>query len=131
VLIVEDEIDNRKVLAAALRHCGADVECSSTAAEGFARIDEWDPDVLVCDIALPDLDGCLFLEQLRSRESRERLTPALALTVLGRPDEQARITAAGFDVFRQKPIDPLDLAHEVARLASPLRNNRNSPAATP
>jgi len=131
VLIVEDEIDNRKVLAAALRHCGADVECSSTAAEGFARIDDWDPDVLVCDIALPDLDGCLFLEQLRSRESRERLTPALALTVLGRPDEQARITAAGFDVFRQKPIDPLDLAHEVARLASPLRNNRNSPAATP
>jgi signal transduction histidine kinase len=118
VLIVEDEIDNRKVLAAALRHCGADVACSSTAAEGFERIREWDPDVLVCDIALPDLDGCSFLERLRTHESRERVTPALALTVLGRPDEQARITAAGFNVFRQKPIDPLDLAHEVARLAS-------------
>lgn len=118
VLIVEDEADNRKVLAAALRHCGARVECSSTAAQGFERIREWDPDVLVCDISLPDLDGCSFLEQLRSHEGRERVTPALALTVLGRPDEQARITAAGFDVFRQKRIDPVDLAHEVARLAS-------------
>jgi signal transduction histidine kinase len=118
VLIVEDEIDNRKVLAAALRHCGADVECSSTAADGLERIRTWDPNVLVCDIALPDLDGCSFLKQLRSGESRERVLPALALTVLGRPDEQERITAAGFDVFRQKPIDPVDLAHEVARLAS-------------
>ena len=118
VLIVEDEIDNRKVLTAALRHGGAEVECVSTAAQGFDRIRDWQPDVLVCDISLPDLDGCLFLEQLRSQQGRERATPALALTVLGRPDEQARITAAGFDVFRQKPIDPVDLAHEVARLAA-------------
>jgi len=41
-----------------------------------------------------------------------------ALTVLGRPNEQARIEAAGFDLFQQKPIDPIDLAHEFARLAA-------------
>jgi CheY-like chemotaxis protein len=73
--------------------------------------------VLICDIDLPDLDGCSFLTQFRSREAETHTTPALALTVLGRPGEQSRITAAGFDVFRQKPIDPIDLAHEVARLA--------------
>jgi signal transduction histidine kinase len=117
VLIVEDEIDNRKVLATALRHCGAEVECSATAADGFAVAHDWRPDVLICDIALPDLDGCSFLTELRTREDRAKTMPALALTVLGRPGEQARITAAGFDVFRQKPIDPVDLAHEVERLA--------------
>jgi signal transduction histidine kinase len=117
VLIVEDEIDNRKVLAAALRHCGAAVECSGSAAEAFDVMGRWKPDVLICDIALPDLDGCAFLAELRIREQDARPTPALALTVLGRPDEQSRITAAGFEVFRQKPIDPLDLAHEVRRLA--------------
>ena len=115
VLIVEDEIDNRKVLAAALRHCGAAVECTGTAAHGFVLMRDWRPNVLICDISLPDLDGCSFLAELRTRE--DGATPALALTVLGRPDEQARITAAGFDVFRQKPIDPVDLAHEVGRLA--------------
>jgi signal transduction histidine kinase len=117
VLLVEDEVDNRKVLAAALRHCGAEVECTGSAAEASDVLQRWAPDVLICDIALPDRDGCAFVRELRSRETAARNTPALALTVLGRPDEQSRIIAAGFDVFRQKPIDPLDLAHEVGRLA--------------
>ncbi|HEU4889313.1 MAG TPA: ATP-binding protein [Thermoanaerobaculia bacterium] len=118
VLLVEDEIDNRKVLATALRHSGAQVECVGTAADAFGVIPGWPPDVIICDISLPDLDGCTFLTQLRARDNgANSAVPALALTVLGRPGEQARITAAGFEVFRQKPIDPVDLAHEVARLA--------------
>jgi signal transduction histidine kinase len=126
VLIVEDEIDNRKVLSTALRHCGAEVECTGSAAEAFGVLERWEPDVLICDIALPDLDGCSFLTQFRARDADSHTTPALALTVLGRPGEQSRITAAGFDVFRQKPIDPIDLAHEVGRLAG-----RQGLAATP
>lgn len=118
VLIVEDEVDNRKVLATALRHSGAQVECVGTAADAFSVIPGWRPNVIVCDIALPDLDGCSFLTQLRALDGvTERSVPALALTVLGRPGEHARIAAAGFEVLRQKPIDPIDLAHEVARLA--------------
>lgn len=118
VLIVEDEVDNRKVLSAVIRQCGGDVQCVETAEAAFRIIAEWKPHVLVTDIALPDLDGCTFMEQLRALPpGRGANTPSLALTVLGRPDERARIAAAGFDVFRQKPIDPLDLAHEVARLA--------------
>ena len=126
VLIVEDEVDNRKVLATAITHCGAEVQCAGTAADALIVIRDWKPDVLICDIALPDLDGCSFLTQLRARNDAAASTPALALTVLGRPGEQARITAAGFDRFRQKPIDPVDLAHEVSRLAR--RNGVLSPA---
>jgi signal transduction histidine kinase len=114
VLIVEDEIDNRKVLALALRRCGADVECSTTALGAVSILTDWQPHVLICDIALPDQDGCSFLEAIRSAG---HALPALALTVLGRPEEQARIIDAGFEVFRQKPVDPIDLAHDVARLA--------------
>jgi CheY-like chemotaxis protein len=117
VLIVEDEIDNRKVVAAALRHSGAEVQCIATASGALDLLLGWRPDVLICDIGLPDLDGCAFLRELRARGDAASTTPALALTVLGRPGEQARITAAGFNVFRQKPIDPVDLAHEVGRLA--------------
>lgn len=119
VLIVEDEVDNRNVLAAVLRHCGAEVACAGTAAAALDLAAEWRADVIVCDITLPDSDGCTLLPQLRSRvDGSGKPTPALALTVLGRPGEQAQITAAGFDVFRQKPIDPVDLAHEVRRLSS-------------
>ena len=119
VLLVEDEIDNRNVLATALKQCGAELQCAGTAGAALDLISRWKPDVLICDIALPDLDGCSLLERVRS-VPEGRTIPALALTVLGRPNEQARITAAGFQIFRQKPIDPVDLAHEVARLALPV-----------
>jgi len=118
VLIVEDDVDNRKVIATALRHCGAEVQGAPTASAAFDIVPRWQPDVIICDIALPDMDGCDFIGRIRSgKERATSLAPALALTVLGRPGEQDRITAAGFDVFRQKPIDPVDLAHEAARLA--------------
>ncbi|HEX6177625.1 MAG TPA: ATP-binding protein, partial [Thermoanaerobaculia bacterium] len=116
VLVIEDEIDNRKVIAATLEKSGAEVRCVGTAETAFNEIEAWRPHVLVCDIGLPDLDGCTFLERLRKRKADA--PPALALTVLGRPNEQARIRAAGFGGFRQKPIDPIDLAYEVARLAA-------------
>jgi signal transduction histidine kinase len=125
VLIVEDEVDNRRVLSTALAHCGADVQGTGTAADALAVIRDWKPDVLVCDISLPDHDGCSLLMQLRALDDETATTPALALTVLGRRDEQARIAAAGFDLFRQKPIDPVDLAHEVSRLA---RRHDTTPA---
>jgi CheY-like chemotaxis protein len=114
ILMIEDEIDNRNVLSRALQRCGAEVQCSTTAAAAGPIIAAWPPHVIICDIALPDRDGCSFLQEIRSRGVA---VPALALTVLGRPLEQARILASGFDMFRQKPIDPVDLAHDVARLA--------------
>jgi signal transduction histidine kinase/CheY-like chemotaxis protein len=125
VLIIEDEVDNRTVLSMVMKRCGAEVRCVGTASAAFALIGTWRPTVIVTDIALPDLDGCTFMEQLRSKPAAEGgETPSLALTVLGRADEQARIRAAGFDLFRQKPIDPVDLAHEVARLSA-LRQTEN------
>lgn len=118
ILIVEDEVDNRKVIAAALRQSGAEVECAASAAAAWETIERSAPDVIICDVALPDRDGCDFIAELRAHgDSSLASTPALALTVLGRPGEQQRITAAGFNIFRQKPIDPLDLAFDVERLA--------------
>lgn len=119
VLIIEDEIDNRTVLSTVMKQCGAEVQCVGTATAAAPLIATWKPHVVIADIALPDLDGCTFMERLRSGSPAEGAdTPALALTVMSRPDERARIRAAGFDVFRQKPIDPVDLAYVVARLAA-------------
>jgi CheY-like chemotaxis protein len=118
VLLVEDDIDNRNVLATALKHCGATVQCATSGRAAFAIVSNWKPDVIVSDIALADMDGCDFLSRIRTGENGVTSSaPALALTVLSRPGEQERVLAAGFAMFRQKPIDPIDLAHETARLA--------------
>ncbi len=114
VLIVEDEADNCDVLATVISRCGGKVRCSKTANDAWRIMQEWQPDVIVCDIALPDVDGCAFLNQVRERFD----TPALALTVFGSADQEARVRSCGFDAFRQKPIEPADLAHEIARLGA-------------
>jgi PAS domain S-box-containing protein len=113
VLIVEDQADNRDVLATVIESCGAEARCASTGSDALQILDKWSPDVIVCDIALPDIDGCALLPQMRARVD----SPALALTVFGSSEEEARVRACGFDVFRQKPIEPADLAHEIERLA--------------
>jgi signal transduction histidine kinase/CheY-like chemotaxis protein len=116
-LIVEDDVDNRDVIAAVMERCGATVECTATAADALLRIGRRKPDVIIADIILPDIDGCAFMERVRDgAQSAANDTPALALTVYGRANERERILAAGFDVLRQKPIEPADLANEVARL---------------
>lgn len=119
VLIVEDDVDNRNVLNAVFRQCGGEVRSTDTAAAALGLVADWKPTVLISDIALPDLDGCSLLARLRSLvPGHASAMSALALTVLGRANEHARIIAAGFDILRQKPIDPIDLAHDVARLAA-------------
>ncbi len=117
VLIVEDDIDNRRVIAAVMERCGATLECTSSATDALQRIERRNPDVIISDVVLPDIDGCAFIKRVRANDDSTRSrTPALALTVFGRAHDRERILAAGFDVLRQKPIEPADLANEVARL---------------
>ncbi|HEX2120833.1 MAG TPA: ATP-binding protein [Thermoanaerobaculia bacterium] len=117
VLIVEDDVDNRAVIAAVMERCGATLECTSSAADALQRIELRNPDVIISDVVLPDIDGCAFIGRVRANgDSTRSRIPALALTVFSRPHDRERILAAGFDVLRQKPIEPADLANEVARL---------------
>lgn len=116
-LLVEDDYDNRNMIATVIGRCGAEVECSTSAADALERIGDYKPDVIIADIALPDIDGCQFLREIRASEDGDlKETPAIAVTVLGAPEELERITRAGFDVVRQKPVEPADLANDVARL---------------
>ncbi len=118
VLVIEDESDNRDVLAAVLLRCEAEVATAITAAEVVEKVRTWRPDVILSDIILPRADGCELLQNVRTLpDDQGGRTPAIALTVHGRPDERLRAAKAGFAIFRQKPIEPADLAFDVARLA--------------
>jgi PAS domain S-box-containing protein len=114
VLIVEDEADTREMLATVALQCGAEVLTKSTAMEAVDALSQWRPDVVVCDIVLPDHDGIWLLKRIRASSP----VPAMALTVLDSLSQEAKIRAAGFDVFRQKPIEPSDFAHEIARMVA-------------
>jgi CheY-like chemotaxis protein len=118
VLVVDDEADARELLVAALSRYGASVASAASAAEGRAVLLRQRPDVIVCDIEMPDEDGYSFIRGLRQLPAEEGGgTPALALTAYAGAADRARALQEGFEEHLSKPASPAELAALVARLA--------------
>jgi CheY-like chemotaxis protein len=66
ILVVEDDRDSRDALAALLRLEGHDVQCAANGAEALRRILTDTPELIVLDLFMPDMDGAMLLEILRS-----------------------------------------------------------------
>jgi signal transduction histidine kinase/ActR/RegA family two-component response regulator len=115
VLVAEDDEDSATMLGAILTHRGCDVRTARNAHECLAVFDEWTPDVLVCDIGLPDDDGYSLLRRVRDRDRRARPIPAVALTAFAREEDRARALSAGFVAHVSKPFDPEALFGEIVR----------------
>jgi CheY-like chemotaxis protein len=118
VLVVDDEPDAREVMAAVLQERNAEVVAADSAAEALAALDRLLPDVLVCDIGMPNEDGYAFIRRLRAREPRHGgRIPAAALTAYARPEDRAQALLAGFQTHVAKPVEPAELVAVVASLA--------------
>jgi PAS domain S-box-containing protein len=118
VLVIDDQQYTRDVVAAILRKSGAVVTTADSVREGLVQFRIGEPTVVVCDIAMPEEDGYVFLREVRSRPDAARDTPILALTAFGRPEDRIRALNAGFDAYMKKPVDPAELAECIQRLAT-------------
>jgi CheY-like chemotaxis protein len=78
------------------------------------------PQALVCDIAMPDEDGCGLLARIRALgPGAGGDVPALALTALAAEDDRRRVLAAGFQGHLAKPIEGERLAAALVALLEP------------
>jgi PAS domain S-box-containing protein len=117
ILIVEDEPDERELIAMVLEQCGAHVETASSVAEALARIKNHRPDAIVSDIGMAGEDGYELIRQVRELEQLgARHMPAAALTAFAKQEDRLHALAAGFETHVSKPVEPQDLACIVARL---------------
>jgi CheY-like chemotaxis protein len=117
VLLVDDNEDSRELLATALEAAGAELRAVGHPREAIATIGSWRPNVIVSDIAAPEEDSYAFIREVRALTADfGGLTPAVALTAIARPTDQARALSAGFQTHLSKPVDPRDLVQAVARL---------------
>ncbi len=118
VLIVDDELDARELVTTMLERCGAKVFAAASAGEALEYLESWKPSVLIADIGMPGEDGYDLIRKVRVL-SKERggHTPALALTAYARTEDRVRALSAGYQVHLSKPVDRLELAAVVARLA--------------
>jgi signal transduction histidine kinase len=118
VLVIEDDADTRDLVAAILAQSGAVTFTAASAGEGMSLARRVRPDVLVCDLAMPDEDGLVVVRKLKSWAAEVGVTlPALALSAYARAEDRDRALAVGFDLYLAKPVEPGDLVRAVARLA--------------
>jgi signal transduction histidine kinase/ActR/RegA family two-component response regulator len=113
VLVAEDDADSAAAVTAILRLHGCETQTAGTASECLRITRDWPPDVLVCDVGLPDDDGYGLLRRLRLTPAGETL-PAIALTAYTRPEDRSKALAAGFRAHLSKPLDPEKLLQEIS-----------------
>jgi len=116
VLVVDDELDARTLIATILEGHGAQVSVVGSAAQALTEIEQRRPDVLVSDIGMPGEDGYGLIRKVRSSNSAKAL-PAAALTAYARTEDRTRAMLAGFQHYVSKPIEANELLVVVATLA--------------
>jgi CheY-like chemotaxis protein len=116
VLIIEDNVDAAETLKIALELCDHLVEVAYTGPEGIERSRAWQPELVICDIGLPGMDGYAVARAIRANPAL-RSIPLVALTGYAGPDDVERALAAGFDLHLAKPPDLVSLEKVLAELA--------------
>lgn len=106
VLVVEDDSDTREALTEMLTLAGADVRSAASAQHAISTLEEFAPELLVCDIAMPEEDGYSLIRRIRALGSeRGGDVPALALTALASSEDRRKAIEAGFQLHLAKPVD--------------------------
>jgi len=104
VLVVDDDPDIRELVTATLAHYGAQAEAVASVAEARRVFAKSPPDVLVCDIALPDEDGLALIEDLRRRAPDEGgAIPAIAVSAYVRAGDRDRALARASSAICRSP----------------------------
>ena len=120
-LVIDDQLEAREALRALLSQFGADVAVAPSSQAGIDLIvrDDLEPNIVICDIAMPEEDGYAFVRRLRAHEAGlagDRI-PVIALSAFAEPDRPAPPDSA-FDFYLAKPASPQQLLAALSRFAT-------------
>jgi PAS domain S-box-containing protein len=122
VLLVDDDTDAQELITFFLERAGAIVTCVGSAAEALQAMAQSSVDVLVSDIAMPEVDGYMLIRQIRaSALTQGGQVPAIAVTAYAGEANQQQALEAGFQRHIAKPIVPSELISAIASLVRRLR----------
>jgi PAS domain S-box-containing protein len=117
ILVVDDEADMRELMRMILTTYRAQVLVAASAIEALNLLESWQPDLLISDIGMPEIDGYMLLRQVR-RLSPEQggQIPAIALTAYAGEYDQQQALASGFQQHISKPVEPEQLVEAIVTL---------------
>lgn len=106
IVLIEDDFEIRRLVADALAAQGHDVEGAGAALEGLQLAVKGDPDLVVMDLGLPDLDGSELLRMIRAVSQ----VPVIVITARGADEVVVKTLDAGADDYLVKPFALAELA---------------------
>jgi len=113
VLIIDDEEDTRQICSMSLGLIGGDqVLEAASGQEGLALAADQQPDVIILDLIMPDMDGAETLQKLRQNPDTAGI-PVIFLTVKGMFSEFERLKSLGALAVLTKPFDPVQLSAQI------------------
>jgi CheY-like chemotaxis protein len=123
VVVVEDNLMNFELLRYLLEARGHEVSSATNGEDGAALIESERPDIVLCDLRMPRLDGYGLLQRVRANPALDGIV-IVAVTAYSMPDDYRRVREAGFDGHLSKPIQPESFVTEVESLLAAGRAGR-------
>ena len=114
ILVVEDDADNRLIIAKTLSGEGYEIVEATDGIEALARALADHPDLILMDLALPNMDGWEATRRLKG-DPRTSTIPVVALTAVAMRGDEEQARAAGCDDYISKPARPAAIREMVKR----------------
>jgi PAS domain S-box-containing protein len=108
ILVVDDNVDAADSIAMLLNMEGHETRAVNTARAALLAVPDFEPEVVLLDIGLPEMDGYEVARRLREQNGKHRMR-LVAVTGYGQPADRRRAQAAGFDEHMVKPVEPTAL----------------------
>jgi CheY-like chemotaxis protein len=113
VLVVEDDPDTREIFTLSLGAVGAQVRSATSAEAALALLATWKPDIVLCDLHLPGVDGYSLIEHVHA-DARWQTIPMISISGSHPEIEVERSLKAGFARHLTKPSKLADIVKAVA-----------------
>lgn len=116
ILLIEDELFYYKLIAPELKKAGYELKYVRTGKKGLDTIPSYDPDMLIVDLRLPDIDGFEIVQRLRSDPDYNHI-PVIFITTQNNLDTKLKAFDLGADDYLVKPFQPEELVARLGILA--------------
>ncbi len=128
LLLIDDDPNLILLVKDYLEFRGYEVTTAENGREGLEILEKALPDMIICDVMMPEMDGYAFLSRLRE-DSRTSWIPFLFLSAKGQSQDRVKGLNTGADVYMVKPFEPEELVAQVEsslKQASRLRGHQSN-----
>ncbi len=129
ILIVEDNIDNYELVRFLLERAGYEVLWARSGREGIEMARTGQPDLILMDLSLPEMDGWTATSRLKS-DAATRQIPIIALTAHTLPGDRKRALEAGCDDYLSKPMNIASFSETISGALAKAKS-KQAPKAKP